>query len=377
MKKYLVILAAVAMAFIGCKKEEEKNPLTAISFKNAEELMMIGDTIRLALVPTPKDVAIPQDVVWSSSDTLVVKIVDNKGNVAAVGAGEATVTAASGDLKAVCKITADYYEAYWQPTNLYYFPSTKTEFSDEVYELQGYKVKLYSVEFFCPNNLDFAEDLSAGEGTCLFAEAVVPFIEEGQYKDEMFGRAFQIVDTEEELGQFTALKGIMDPAVIGPVFQAYFESLDVDPENPATLDLDTYQAGTRGAHLGNAEISDNGGISYSYFYDGVLTSGYLQIAWDDNDEPYLDFDFDVNWAGGVWALGLATNYEAEIWADLLIQPYANEWSCSYHYKTGQVVAEELLLDAPRRMSALRKANKPALQLHREKPVRCQFAPIAK
>lgn len=375
MKKYLIVLAAVAMAFIGCKKEE-KNPLTAISFKNAEELMMIGDTIRLALVPTPKEVAIPQDVVWSSSDTLVVKIVDNKGNVAAVGAGTATVTAASGDLKAVCKITSDYYEAYWQPTKMYYFPSTQELFKDSLFDIQGYKVKLYSVVFFLPNNLDFAEDLSAGEGTCLFATGIIPFIEEGDYKGEPFARAFKIVDTEDELDSFTALKGSMDPAILGPVFQAYFESLDVDPENPAQLDIDTYKTGVKGVHLSNAEVSD-GGISYSSFYDAVLTSGYLQIAWDDNDEPYLDYDFVANWCGGVWALGLATNWNAEVFADLLLQPYANEWSCTYHYKTGQVVAEELVLEAPRRMNALRKANKSELKIHREKPVLCKFAPIAK
>ena len=50
---------------------------------------------------------------------------------------------------------------------------------------------------------------------------------------------------------------------------------------------------------------------------------------------------------------------------------------TYHYKTGQVVAEELLLDAPRRMNARQHVSKPALNLHKEKPVRCQFAPIAK
>lgn len=375
MKKYLIVLAAVAMAFIGCKKEE-KSALTAISFKDAESVMMIGDTLRLALVPTPKEVAIPQNVVWSSSDTTVVKIVDNKGNVAAVGAGSANITAKSGDLTAVCKITADYYEAFWQPTLLYYFPSTQEEYSPEIIDIQGYKCKLYSIEFFAPNNLDFAEDLSAGEGTCLFATAVVPFIEEGEYKGEPFARAFKIVEKEDELAPFTALKGSMDPAIIGPVFQAYFESLDADPEAPAKLDADTYKLGVSGAHLANAEISDDG-ISYSYFFDGVLTEGFLQIAWDDNDEAYLDFDFDVNWCGGVWALGLATNWQAETYSELLIQPYDNEWAATYRYKTGQVVAEELLLEAPRRLNAARKTTKPALTIHREKPVLCKFAPIAK
>ena len=197
MKKYLIVLAAVAMVAIGCKKEE-KNPLTAISFKEPAMSMMIGDTMRLALVPTPKEVALPTDIVWATSDENVVQIVDNKGNVAAVGAGKATITATSGDLKAVCEVTADYYEAYWKPTWLYYFPSTQEEFSPEVTEMYGYMCKLYTVEFFCPNNLDFADDLSSGEGDCIFMTGVIPFIEEGQYKGEMLARILEIVDTEAD-----------------------------------------------------------------------------------------------------------------------------------------------------------------------------------
>lgn len=106
MKKYLVVLAALAMVFVGCKKEDT-NKYTSLKFKNAELTMAVGATEKLQVLYEPTTLDAPA-VVWASSNEEVVTV-DQKGNVTAVASGEANVTATYSEgeskLEAVCKIT--------------------------------------------------------------------------------------------------------------------------------------------------------------------------------------------------------------------------------------------------------------------------------
>jgi len=374
MKKYLIVLATALVALAGCKGGEGTE--TKLSIKPDAATLIVGDTTRLAAVITPAEAKYPEDLVWASSNEEVVEIVAQNGTVTAVGKGEANVIVKSESLKleAVCHITAAEYEELWQLDWIYYFPSTEELFSEDTIEVGGYKCLLKSYEFFCPNTLDFAEDLSAGEGPCAFVTAVVPVIAEGDYEGEMYARQFQFVENEEELGAFTAVKGKFNPAIVGAVFQPYFEALDAEEE--ADIDWDLYETGVTGASIQNAKITETGSISYSYLRYGIITSGAFVRRVNAEQTAYeCVFDFTAEWFGGFWELGLATNWDAESYSEVLIQPFAYDVYAAYHYVTGQP-AEQLVLDAAPARKAIRKIEANSKNwITREKPVRAKFAPV--
>ena len=167
----------------------------------------------------------------------------------------------------------------------------------------------------------------------------------------MVARQFTIVNTLEDFTTkpFTALAGKIDPAIIGPVFQDYCESI-ADGE-PQDIDWDAYQSGTNGgAHMGRASISDDGSISYAYLWSGIVVSGWAARLYDQaSNEPYIDYDFRAQWCYGVLGTGLAVNPEAESWAEAIAQPYALSLSDVYNYKAGQAIAP--IVNAPQRKKA--------------------------
>lgn len=370
MKKTLkfFVMAFAALAFMGCPNGQQGSDLTSISFKEPMVKVLIGDTTRLVLLAEPATVALPEDLTITSSDTNVVVVLDNQINIVAVASGTANIIAKAGDLEAVCKIEASTYEESWALDWMYYFPDTEKEISPDTIDLEGLKCKLYSYEFFMPSTPDFAEDLSAGEGECVFATAIVPVIVEGEYKGEIASRQFEIVDSPEKLGMFTAMKGNIDPAVVGSIFQPYFEGLNAGEQLP--IDWDTYeQAGVTGAVIRGAMITETGGISYYYQCDGIVTSGVFARVVNQEGTAYeFVYDFTAQWFGGFLGLGLATNWDAETYADVLIQPFATEYSCAYRYTVGQP-AQPLALNAP---AKVKKANRTGLMITREKPVRVKF-----
>ncbi|MBO4518821.1 MAG: Ig-like domain-containing protein [Paludibacteraceae bacterium] len=106
MKKYLIVLAAALVALASCT-QKETNKYTSLKFKNAELTMAVGATEKLQVLYEPTTLDAPA-CVWASSNEEAVTV-DQKGNVTAVAAGEANVTATYGEgesqLKAVCKVT--------------------------------------------------------------------------------------------------------------------------------------------------------------------------------------------------------------------------------------------------------------------------------
>ena len=278
MKKYLIVLAAALVALAGCKKPEQE--LTGISFKQAEVVGLIGDTLRLALVATPAEVNLPDDIVWSSSDTDVVQIVDKRGNIALVGSGSANVTAQTGDLKlkAVCRVKACTYEEAWEPITMFYFPSTKSKLpvSDTIFEYEYpsgiYKCQLFSVTVIGVNSIEFTAD-GAGVGYGAISTSSVQFIvgtPEG--KEQFMNEAWEyvgikVVDDEDvNFTQYGAPRGEIEPELVGPVEQSFLDALaqyymseDENAVKPSWYEdgyNDEYINGVYGTYMGYVQSTD-------------------------------------------------------------------------------------------------------------------------
>ncbi len=83
----------------------EKQDTESVSINKAELALKPGESEQLTATVSPANATF-KDVIWSSSDEDVA-VVDEKGNVQAIGNGEATITAETkdGGFTAECKIT--------------------------------------------------------------------------------------------------------------------------------------------------------------------------------------------------------------------------------------------------------------------------------
>ena len=373
MKKSLFLsLVVVAAVLVGCKGGKN-NPsvVTSISLKPSEAVLIEGDTVNLALLWEPATAAQPTDLVWESSDTTVVQFVDLNGTIAARNAGEANVTVTSGELKASARITVMMFEDAYELDWLYYFPSTKELLSDSVYKMTSasgnvYDCKLYNVTFVAPNKLQFTEDF-VGEGYCIWCDASVLFVEGGEADGEMWERKLVLTDDESKLAvePFACLAGSFDPEIVGSVFQPYLE----DETGSVSLNWDLYETGVKGAIIADVESDDEGVGRYMPYY-GKLNSGELKLVSDEEGNRSLAYDFTMNWFYGWY--GLAVNYDAESYADLLLQPFETSFSDEYRYRHD---APAEIMGAPqRRMRAAKHSNNPKVLVERiaERPVKVKF-----
>jgi hypothetical protein len=148
MKKYLVVLAALAMVLVGCKDKEKEggSEYTKISFKQSELSIGLGETAKLTVLYEPTTLDAPS-LTWSSSAPEIVSV--NNGNIEALGIGEANITAKINDLTAVCKVTVqDPFELIqWGGFSLWNLDKTDI-LSDDTLEATlstGQKVKCVMV----------------------------------------------------------------------------------------------------------------------------------------------------------------------------------------------------------------------------------------
>ena len=356
MKKYLIVLALAALALTGCKEDVVK--LTGIAIRpNTIDKFYVGDTTVLALVLTPREAAKPKDVVWTSSDTTVIKIVGN-GRVAAVYPGTATITAQTGDLTASCQIRANYYELFWNIDWLYYFPSTVSAepLNDSTYTFNGKPCDLRSVMFFCPNSNDFDEDLTTGEGTCLFADVAVLY-----YKDSVDSdgdlvmadkREVRFVETEEEWKKepYTALTGQLNAAIAGEIYDEYIAKA-VAGDQSAKPDWERWLAeAAKGAHLCDAEIDGNS-VNYTTApWDGLVVSGEAKRVGEPGAR-YITYDVTVDWLGGWWGIAENPNADEEDCSTWLLKPYEVYSYAKIHYTWENELGEIISTPDPQRRKA--------------------------
>ena len=78
------------------------NYASGISIDRVSMKLLKGESMTLSAEVTPEDAM--DAVTWSSSDASVATV-DQNGNVTAVGAGTATITATAGDYSATCEVT--------------------------------------------------------------------------------------------------------------------------------------------------------------------------------------------------------------------------------------------------------------------------------
>lgn len=349
MKKYLIVLAAAVIALASCNKKEDT--YTSISFKEANRTLTIGEQVQFNVLWEPATLAEPA-CTWESSDTTVLQV-DANGIVSAVYLGEANIIATYKDLHAVCHVTVEQYEQSWAPSaTIYYFPSTKSEapISDSVYIMTGgsgaeYECQMYTVSILGLNSLEF--DGGVGEGDCIFATISALFITKAPAGKESFvGQVWDIgLNIVSDSATFktkdmSAFAGQMDPAIIGPAYQAVLEAIDAEEEPDFDTFVEDYAQGVSGAAIVSAESSETG-ASWSPLYSGIVTQGHIYLDYDAATEEYVpNYDLYLQWCYGyvpnLGYTGLATNLQtAQSWSEVLVQPFELDLSTVWRYQTGQ------------------------------------------
>lgn len=368
MKKYLIVLAALALTLVGCKNEPKVIELTGISFKDTAITVFEGDEVLVKLLAAPEGAVIPDDIEITSSDTDVVVIIDKKVTFEAVGTGEANIIAKCGDLKAVCRVTVTTIIDAWTPDWLYYFPSSVEPISDDTIEYQGYKCVLNKVRFFVPNPLQFSTDDGSGEGYAIWFWATIPYVAEGENAGQMFGRAAIFTDDTTKLATepWAALAGSIDASLVGPACQNYLESYAAGSATLSDADKAALEAGNQGAGI-YYTWSDEDGVGPSYFCSGIINSGWMQLT-GSGDARYVNYDFVAQWDYWDFLNCLNIDPEATSIAAALINPYELALTPKIHYAFGQPaeLAEDI---APRKAPAAFKAT---MARKLEKPVRAKF-----
>lgn len=372
MKKYFIALAVAVVTLASCTNE---TPVKGISINPSSiEKFYIGDTVRLGLIVSPAEAKLTDNVKWMSSDTDVVKVVNQNGTITANYPGEAVVTATAGEFQGACQIYANYEVLFWNVAQMFYFPSSKSKepLNDSIYDIDGVKCQLYSVTFLCPNGNDYDEDFNMGEGLSLFADVSAFFPIEGteEEKESLAGtkREFTIVDDEEvwKNTPYTALSGELYPEIAGPIYQDFLEKRAAGDAS-AKPDWATFkEQATRGAHVGKAEMTDEG-VSYSYVPDGLVKAGTCKRV-----NGQVKYDLTVEWIVSGW-WGLAVNEDAQSYSELLVYPYELTTSALVEYKDGELLGEFIEDEgeeggdetAPRRSAARKKAG---IKINLGKPV---------
>ena len=369
MKKYFVVLAALALVFAGCKHEEDGSAYTSISFKEKTVELLPGETQKLIVRWEPASITTAPELTFESSDEEVATV-DEKGVVTAVASGEANITAKHGELSAVCQVTVMTFEESWAPSStVYYFPSTKSAapVSDTtiVYETKKatYTCKLYSAELCIPSDVAIPGD-EDGAGDYIFVTASIPFIESstsGEYIGEPWDLAFMIAEDYNNT-PYGAEAGSLDPAIIGNVWQAYFEARDAG--STPSFDKDLYATGAKGAHLRAAIIQDGSIASYPWF-DAIITGGGFYTDYNEEQEMVAVYQLKVDWCAGALGTGLALNEEAQSYSEALAQPYALDLE-TYIYEDGE---KGQPYGAPKKQVRAKKDTKAMINLGKVEPLR--------
>ena len=370
MKKYLIVLAAAAIALAGCKGGGGSK-YTSISFKESQRTLTIGEQVKFSVMWEPTTIEEAPVCTWASSDTTILTV-DENGNVTAEGLGTANITATYEELNAVCKVTVESYEESWAPSStIYYFPGYKSEqpISDSVYIRTGgsgaqYECKMYTVKILILNDLEF--DGGIGEGNCISTDISALFItnapeEKKSLIGEIWDLGLYIVNDEEtyKKEEMSGYPGVIDPALVGAAWQMVCEDLAAEEDPDVEKFSEEYKKGVSGTGIINAECTASS-ASMSYIFSGVVNNGYVALKYDQANEQYVvDYKLYAQWCYGYFPYlgytGLQCNYEAEAWEDVLVQPYALDLSSVYYYETGKKGQEIVSNNAPKK--APRMSNK--------------------
>lgn len=99
----MILFLSVAMLLAGCDKDNAPVAVSEVTLSQTALTMTVGDTEKLTATVLPEHAGY-DGLVWSSNNTSVA-LVDVEGLVTAVSAGNATITATVGGIRATCEVT--------------------------------------------------------------------------------------------------------------------------------------------------------------------------------------------------------------------------------------------------------------------------------
>ena len=317
MKKYLVVFAALALVFAGCKPTEETSEYTKLALKQTEISLGIGETQKLNVIyePTSLDAPVCE---WSTSNAEVATV-DN-GVVTAVATGEANITAKYGNLTAVCKVTVA------DPRTLYNWGGV-TRFSDLKPFVEGQELAVIDVPlsdgvykckyglatyYFWDDGIYINGNSLAGEGYIYALDVPCFVIAEGEYEGYGVGSPIYILDQEFNPAD-TAYAYCVQAGSLGDVNNWADWLTNQDSE------VDMYDCWKGPECLIFSDADGEGGFYYPS-WPGILNKGYIY----GNYQMMGAYNFSVTWADGYYGLAIDETGEA------LVEPY--QWAtitCDY------------------------------------------------
>ena len=290
MKKYFVVLAALAMVFAGCKKEGGSE-YTSIFFKDSSISLSIGETKKLSVRWEPTSITTAPKCEWASSDEEVVSV-DQNGNIEALAVGEANITAKYGELTAVCQVSVKsiFDMLVWSDFLVAYDETDATTAIGEPYEVEAsngtkYTVQLFECTYYLHDeNISYVSGTGfTGAGFMSFIEAPIEVIVEGDYAGYYWTNELVFEDLE------------VDSAGVVPTGAL----TDVN-EWAAYLFDSTYvgDGSLKGAAIHYLDWDNNDEVDFL----GLIKNGWLGTYRDGTF-----YQMNITWLGGYY--GLAINEE--------------------------------------------------------------------
>lgn len=288
MKKYFVVLAALAMVFAGCKHEDSE--YTSIFFKEKSLELAIGETKKLSVRWEPTSITTAPKCEWASSDEAIVSV-DQNGNIQALAEGEANITAKSGELTAVCQVSVKsiFDMLVWSEFGLFDYDDENP--IGEPYIVTSSKGTEYTAHLFpgtwylWDENIQYV-DGSGLSGAGLFAEIQAP------------------VELVEYNGQYALWTNELIFSDASPA-----DSAGVCPAGALTDAEEWYKYITDTLYKGDGSFK-GAPIHYMdfdnkeyYYFQGFIKDGWLGEYYDGEAYAYY-YQMNITWLGGVYGLEL-------------------------------------------------------------------------
>lgn len=323
MKKYFVVLAALALVFAGCKPTQSGSTYTKISFKQTELTLGIGETEKLIVRWEPTSITTAPECTFETSNENVATV-DEKGVVTAVASGEANITAKHGDLTAVCPVTVA------DPRTLYSWGGI-ARFSDQQPFEEGGELPIYQVElsdgvyncyyglatyYFWDDGVSIVNNSLTGEGYIFAMDVPCYVIADGEYAGASVGSPIYLLDREFNPAD-TAYAYCVQAGSLGNAADWYDWLTNEESEVE-------YSDCWKGPEC-MIFSEDN---FYYPSWPGILNAGYIY----GNYQTMRMYDFSATWADGSYGLAIDESGEepkvkepyewATITCDYVLQPNA-------------------------------------------------------
>ncbi len=324
MKKTLFLLAAAAIALVGCnEKVEQKSNVTAITMETEIAFVLDDSTdFALTVLPTPDTETLDYAKLSFESADEAVAVVTPEGIVTATGIGETTITAKYEELTAVCnvRVVEDEVEILTFPmgavlqnplglvTELEYaLTDANGNFVDSV-GLALARVPIFSDGFYVDG-----EGYITGEGYMLNAYTLVfYFVEDGSMGIYGPRKGYEFASADVNPVSLYADCSIDDikyyilPQIISDAegFTTFIDLCLLQGQEDADGSL--YEAYDASMPYGNVFWIDYVNQSMTYPLGLLDYEGYF---FEPRDETYgpRHYNFNINWFGGFY--GLAVNEE--------------------------------------------------------------------